>query len=285
MKTKSSFYRSLTMMLMVFVFSGGTINVCAQTSTQNFEKETGTHESITGSTSFLPNPPNGTTWARSGNNTPKPPIVMATKSNPLGTSGAYVRAVASSTTSVTKFSPIVGYTGGAEFYTSFKVLFGDASAKATATSGIWSFYQGSGPTYSNVNDFAGADVFTGLQFTFGAGGAIALTYRVSGPNRWSSTISTLSSATAYKIEIVGNNKSSGTINYTYNGASQTVAVQKFDLYVDGKKVGDDLAVANLPAGASINSNTFIGTLSTSNVANIFLDDLVVYNAVPSSIGK
>jgi len=258
------------------------MKIWGQTSTQNFGTGTGSHESITGSTSFLPSPTSGTTWVRSGNNKPVPPIVIAKKSNPLGTSGAYIRAIASSTTSVAKFSPWVGYTGGTEFYTSFKILFGDATGGATASSGSWSFFQGTGPTYSNVNGFTGADVFTGLQFTFGAGGAIALTYRVE--NRWSSTISTLSSATVYKIEIIGNNKSSGTINYTYNGTSQTVAVQKFDLYINGNKVGDDLAVSNLPAGTSIDSGTFIGTESTSNVANIFVDDVVVYNAVPSSIG-
>jgi hypothetical protein len=264
--------------------SGGGMKLWGQTSTQNFGTETGTYASYDGTTAFLPTPTSGTTWARSGKNTPdNPPIVLATASNPLGTTGAYVRAVASSSTSVTKVSPMVGYTGSTEFYTSFKILFGDASAGATASSGIWSFYQGAGANYSNANDFTGSQTFTGLQFAFGAGGAIDLTYRVTSPDRWSSSILTLNSATVYKIEIIGNNKLSGTISYTYNGASQTVAVQKFDLYINGTKIGDDLYISNLPANTSINSCMFIGEGSASNVANIFVDDVVVYNAVPSLI--
>jgi hypothetical protein len=284
MKTNSILFRLLPIMLLVFTCFGGSMNVWGQTSTQNFGTGTGTHESITGSTTFLPNPTSGTTWARSGNNSPYPPIVLATASNPLGTTGAYLRAVASSSTSVSKFSPMIDYTGSPEFYTSFKVLFGDASAGATATTGDWSFFQGAGATYSNVNGFSSAHVFVGLQFTFGDGGAIALKYRVTGSDRWSDkALTTLSSATVYTIEIVGNNKLEGTINYSYADVSQTVAVQKFDLYINGILVGDDLAVSALPAGTSINSATFIGISSVSNVANIFVDDVIVYNAVPGSI--
>lgn len=256
-----------------------------QTSIQNFGILTGSHTSTTGSTSFIPNPTSGTTWARAGGGGTAP-INLVTASNPLVTTGAYVRAVASSSTSVSKFSPWVGYTGSTEFYTSFKVLFGDASAGSTATSGSWTFYQGAGAMYSDANDFAAAQVFTGLRFTFGEGGALAISYR--GGGSWINTglsPNSLSSATVYTIEIVGNNKSSGTISYTYNGVAQTVAVQKFDLYVNGTKIGDDLAQAALTAGANITSGTFIGISSTSNAANIFVDDAVTYNAVPAAIGS
>jgi len=257
----------------------------SQTSTQNFGTGTGSQTSQTGSTLFLPNPTSGTTWARGGATAPNAPIVLSNTSNPLGTAGSYVRAVASSSTSVAKLSPWVGYTGGTEFYTSFKILFGDASAGSTATTGSWSFYQGAGAMYSDASDFAGAQVFTGLRFTYGVGGAITLTYR-GGSNFINTglTQTTFSSATIYTIEIVGNNKTSGTINYSYNGGAQSVAVQKFDLYINGTLIGDDLAEALLPANTSVTSGTFIGISSTSNAANIFVDDAVTYNAVPSSIG-
>ena len=49
-------------------------------------------------------------------------------------------------------------------------------------------------------------------------------------------------------------------------------------------MGDDLTCGQLTAGNTINAATFIGVSSTSNAANIFVDDFVVYNAVPSSIG-
>jgi hypothetical protein len=257
-----------------------------QTSTQDFGTGTGSHTSQTGSNSFIPNPVSGTTWARAGATAPNAPIVLATASNPLGTSGTYVRAVASASTSVSKFSPWVGYTGSTEFYTSFKILFGDASAGSTATSGNWTFYQGAGAMYSDAADFAGAQVFTGLRFTFGVGGVLALSYR--GGSSWTNaglSPNSLSSATIYSIEIVGNNKASGTINYTYNGISESVAVQKFDLYVNGTKIGDDLSRAALAAGSNITSGTFIGISSTSNAANVFVDDVVVYNSVPAEIGS
>lgn len=262
------------------------VEVFGQTSIQNFGTTAASQTSQTGSTGIIPNPTSGTTWTRAGITVPNAPIVIGTGTNPLGSTGAYVRGVASSSTSVAKFSPWVGYTGGTEFYTSFKVMFGDSAGGSTATSGVWKFYQGAGPMYSDANDFAGAQVFTGLSFTYGAGGALALTYRGGGSSNITTglTQTIFSSGTVYTIEIVGNNKNSGTISYTYAGVAQTVAVQKFDLYVNGTLIGDDLAEAQLPANTAIASGTFIGISSTSNVANIFVDDAITYNAVPAFIG-
>jgi len=113
-----------------------------QTSVQNFGTTTGSHASQIGSTIFIPAPTSGTTYARSGIAAASATINLVTATNPLGTTGAYVRAVASTSTSITKISPVVAYTGSTEFYSSFKVLFGDASASNTATTGIWTFYQG-----------------------------------------------------------------------------------------------------------------------------------------------
>jgi hypothetical protein len=260
----------------------GSLN--AQTSVQNFGTGTGAHTSGTGSTSFLPAPTSGTTWARGGAVVPNAPITLANTSNPLGTTGTYVRATAATTTSVAKFSPAVAYTGSAEFYTSFKILFGDSAAGNTAASGIWTFYQGTGAMYSDANDFAGAQVFAGLRFTYGAAGALALTTRqnASFVNTGLSPAS-FSQGTVYTIEIVGNNKASGTISYNYAGNAQTVAIQKYDLYINGTLVGNDIAEATLPAGTNVASTTFIGISSTSNAANVFVDDVIIYNAVPAFI--
>ncbi|MDO9512909.1 MAG: T9SS type A sorting domain-containing protein [Bacteroidales bacterium] len=269
-----------TLVAMMISFNGW-----GQTSTQDFGSGTGSHTSQTGSTAFLPNPTSGTTWVRAGAVAPNAPIVLSSTSNPLGTTGSFVRGVASSSTSVTKLSPIVGYSGNTEFYTSFKILFGDALAGSTATSGSWTFYQGSGAMYSDASDFAGAQVFTGIRFTYGASGALALNYR--GGGSWSTTgLSTTSfnQATVYTIEIIGNNKVSGAINYTYYGNAYSVAIDKFDLIINGTLVGDDLSKAQLANNTNIISNTFIGISSTSNAANIFVDDVHVYNSVPSEIG-
>ncbi len=258
----------------------------AQTSVQNFGASTGSHTSQTGTTAFIPNPTSGTTWARAGALAPAAPVNLATATNPLGTAGAYVRAVASSTGSVTKFSPMVGYTGSTQFYTSFKVLFGDAAAGSTASNGIWAFYQGGGAMYSDANNFAGAQVFTGIRFAFTNSGTVTLGTRAGGS--WTSagiTISALFQATAYTVEIIGNNQASGTINYTYNGNPMSVAINTFDLYINGILIGNDLAKAQLANNTDIVSNTFIGESSAGNTANVFVDDVVVYNTVPAAIGS
>ncbi|HMO05040.1 MAG TPA: Calx-beta domain-containing protein [Kiritimatiellia bacterium] len=257
----------------------------AQTSVQSFGTGSGTNSTTTGSTTLIPNPSSGTTYARGGATAPAAPIILTTNNNPLGTANTYVRAVASSSTSVSKFSPIVGYAGSPEFYTSFKVLFGDASAGTTAASGSWTFWTGAGATFVNNNDFTGTDVFTGLRFTYAASGVINMTFRNGGAfNNTGLSPASLSQGTVYTIEVVGNNKASGTINYTYNGNAQSVAVQTWDLYVNGSLVGDDLARGGIAAGNNVTSLTFIGISSVGNVANIFVDDVVAYAAVPASIG-
>ncbi|WP_293890837.1 YDG domain-containing protein, partial [Flavobacterium sp.] len=287
-KPENTYFKkpALAFFVIAFLFLiGGQQRSFGQTSVQNFGTGTGSNTSQTGSTALLPNPTSGTTYARAGATAPNAPVNLANTSNPLGTTGSFVRAVASSTASVTKVSPIVSYTTGLEFYTSMKVLFGDVSAGTTATSGVWTFYQGAGVNYSDNSDAGTTQVFTGLRFTYGASGALSLTYNNNGTyNSTSLTTSAFTQGTVYTIEIVGNNKTSGTISYTYNGGAQTVAVQKFDLYINGTLVGNDLTKGTLAANTSINATTLTGVSSTSNVANIFLDDVTVYNAVPATIG-
>jgi len=286
--TSSNFLRRLLALAFGAMLFAPAATGWGQTSTQNFGTTAATNSSQTGSTSTIPNPTgSGTTWARGGVTVPNAPIIVATNApNPLGTTGAYLRAVASTSTSVSKASPVASYTNATtEFYTSFKVLFGNSSGASGAASGIWQFFQGTGAQYTDNNSFSGAPTCVGLQFTYGASGAVTLNYRNT--SAWvttSLTSSALSQGTVYTIEIMANNKSSGTISYTYNGVSRSVAVQKFDLYVNGSLVGDDISTAQLSAGSTINATTFMGLSSTSNAANIFVDDFVVYNAVPASIG-
>ncbi len=261
-----------------------------QTSVQNFGTTAGSNTSQTASTTLIPTPTGTgtiTTYARAGATAPAAPIALATTSNPLGTTGAYMKATASATTSVAKASPIVGYSGSTQFYTSFKILFGDTSGGNTATSGSWTFSQG--PTiafYSDNNQYASANTFTGLRFTYGASGALTLSYDNSGTSTFTTTgltTSAFSQGTVYTIEIVGNNGTS-TLSYNYSGVAQTTAVQTYDLFINGTRIGNDLAYANCTTNTNITSMAFTGISSTSNVANIFVDDVTVYNAVPANIG-
>jgi hypothetical protein len=92
----------------------------SQTSVQNFGTGSGTHTSSTGSTSFIPVPTAGTTWARAGATVPNAPINLVNTTNLLGSTGSYLRATASATTSVAKNSPWINYGASTEFYTSLK---------------------------------------------------------------------------------------------------------------------------------------------------------------------
>jgi len=255
-------------------------------SVQNFGTSTGSL--ATGaSTSIIPNPTtSGSTYARIGSGNGS--INMITSPNPLGTSGTFIRASAPTNSSVNKISPIIGSTGGTTFYSRFKVIFGDALAGSSATSGEWYAIFGDGSTFGNSSTFNSSQTFSGFRFTYGAGGNITFDNR-NGSNWDQSSInsaySTLKSGIYYDFEIVGNNKSSGTVNYAYNGVSQSVAINRFDLYINGFLVGNELSKAQLANNASIKSVMFYGRNSTSNVANIFLDDVSFQNSIPTSIQR
>ena len=278
----SKYHLKTAIVFLLFLFE----SVALGQSVQDFGTTTG---SLTtgNSSSFLPNPTSfGTTYARIGSGGGS--INKVTTSNPLGTSDTYIRAVASSNASVCKISPIIASTSGTTFYSRFKILFGDVSAGSTATSGDWYAFLGDGAMFGDNNGFSGAQTFAGLRFRFGAGGDI--TFNNRNGSAWSqtginSTFTTLNSGIYYDFEIIGNNKSSGIESYTYNEISQSVAVNTFDLYINGVQVGNDVAKAQLPNNNPIKSNMFYGESSTSNVANIFLDDVTFQNSRPSVIQR
>lgn len=244
---------------------------------QNFGTGTGTHATGT-STAFIPNPTTaGTTFVRIGTGAGSINLQNPGLCN-LG-NGTELRAAASFNTSVNKFTPFRNYTSGQTFFTRFKLLLGDASGGVTGTNGNWSFYQGDGGMYDNNNDFAGADVFTGLRWTF-ASSAITSEYRNGGS--WTALPGTpFAQAQVYLVEIVGNNSAS-TVNYTY-GSAQSVAANTFDLFVNGVLVGNNLAKGAISGATNINDICFIGQGSTSNLANIFIDNMEVVNSIPSVI--
>ncbi|MEI7801918.1 MAG: hypothetical protein WCI97_04690, partial [Bacteroidota bacterium] len=270
------------LVILVSLFS--TNKIFAQSSTQSFGTGTGVFNTSNGtSTAFIPNPGiSGTTYVRVGTgggsiNLENPGLAS------LGTT-TEIRAVAPTTASVNKFTPILGYTASTSFYTKFSMVLGDASGSNTASSGIWYFFQGSGTSFSNGSGFTGTESFTGLRFTFGAAGAITTNNRAAGA--WNATgISgtPFSQGSVYSVELMGNNSAS-TINYTY-GSAQSVASNTYDLWVNGALVGNDIAKAQLATSSNIDALMFYSESSTSNVANIFIDDIAVYNSIPSTIGS
>lgn len=158
---------------LIHAFTG----VEGQTSVQTFGNGVATH--TTGaSTSFIPNPTgSGTTYARIGSGGGLLSLEPAIIAPPFG-SGSVIRGAAATATSVNKISPMVSYTGATQFYTRFDMLLGNSAGGNTgAVDGTWHFFQGEGSTYSDANAFNGAQVFTGLQCVFNAGGTLTVNFR------------------------------------------------------------------------------------------------------------
>ncbi|MCF8266867.1 MAG: T9SS type A sorting domain-containing protein [Ignavibacteriales bacterium] len=247
----------------------------AQPWIYNFGTSTGTYNTASGiSTDFLSNPE-----LNAGNDRVR-----------IGTQGgswnledqvisfggsSYLRGVAPTGTSVNKFS-IYDYTGAKSFTMRFKIRLGDASGSNTATAGTWSLFIGDGSGYSDNTSFSGSQVFTGIRFVFGASGAITASYR-NGAS-WTQLSGTpFVQGVTYTVDIYGNNTTSS-IDYTYS-TSQSVASNKFDLWIDGVLVGDDLSKAQLANNVNIDSWMIYGESSASNQANIFLDDFDYTNSI------
>jgi len=280
MTTKIIYSKFLMLCSILLIFCSA---AWGQTSVQTFGTSAGLSSAGTGSTALIPNPTVGQTFARDGAGF----AYIKTASNPFGSTGAYALGTASSVTgSPTKICPIVNYTTtGKTFYTSFKVVFGDDTGNAGVSTGSWSFFQGNGPQYvSGGNNFTNTETFTGLRFTF-AGANVTLSH-VNSLRNWLTggflPATTVNQGVVHAIEIVGNNNAVGTINYTYKGTSQTVAFGTYDVYIDEVLVADDLIKAGLSPGADIVSCMFIG-ISADNNANIFIDDVEVYNDIPQLI--
>ena len=142
-------------------------------------------------------------------------------------------------------------------------------------SGTWYFFAGNGASFGSAQSagFTGAQVFTGMQFIFGASNTITANNRNSGS--WVNISgSPFAQNALYTVAIVGNN-SAGTV--TYGGNS--VAANTYDLFINGVLVGDDLPKALLPATTNINAFRFYGENSAGNVATISLDNILWYNTI------
>jgi hypothetical protein len=190
---------------------------------------------------------------------------------------AYLRGTAPTGTSATKFA-VYNYTAGQAFTIRFKVRLGASDGSANAPTGIWYFFAGDGASYGDNSSWSGAHVFTGIKWLFGASGAITTQYRNG--SAWSTTGLTgtpLSQGRDVGVEVYGNNTGVD-LTYTRNG-SQSLPTGTFDLWVNDTLAGDNLPKALLADGSSIDSWMFLGESSTSNAANIFVDDVMYTNGI------
>lgn len=259
----------LLSLLLAFLFID---SAYSQPWNYNFGTSTGTW--TTGaSTSFLPSAPSGTSRVRVGTGGG---LFTLQNENFFGT-GSHLSISAPTGTSVNKFS-VYDYSAGKSFTLKFSMRLGASDGSSSgAASGIWTLFIGDGASFSDNTDFTGSQVFFAMQLTFGAGGLISTEYR-SGSS-WITASTPFAQGINYEVEIYGNN-SIGTLNYDYSGPN-SVASNRWDVWIDGVLVWNDILKGQMANDVNIDSWMFNGKSSSSNVANIFLDDFYYHNDVAS----
>ncbi|HOX56769.1 MAG TPA: hypothetical protein P5205_10365 [Candidatus Paceibacterota bacterium] len=238
--------------------------------TYDFGTGTGSHTSGA-STTFLPAPPTDGGTARVRVGTGAGSFNLENPGDTAVGSETELRIVAPTGGSVNKFSIYDYSTPNTTFYVKFTV-----KMSGTATSGNWYFFAGDGASLSDNVGFTGAQIFTGIRWSFGADTTITETYR-SGSS-WAALPDSFSKDTVYSVEIYGNN-SAAAQNYARSG-SQSLAPYKVDMWVNGSLVGDDLAKAQLADDANIDSFMFYGESFAGNAGTIYLDDFEYGNELP-----
>ncbi len=252
----------------------------AQATVYTYDFGTGASNHTSGaSTVFLPQPATGGGEDRVRIGTAGGSINMLNPGDAVVGTGTELVLTAPTSASVNKFS-IYDYTAAKSFSLAM-------SLKLTGgSSGIITLFAGDGAMYSDNNTFSSAQIFSAVRWTFGASDAAATTYRNAAA--WSPLGgSPFEQNQVFDIEIYGNNTAAA-IDYT-RGAAQTVAANKWDLWVNGSLVGNDLAKGQLANDANIDSFMVYGETSVGNVAKVIIDDISYANEItvipePASAG-
>lgn len=191
-----------------------------------------------------------------------------TNASVLG-SGSVLDGLASSSTSVNKFSIYDFSSPSNTFALSFDMRLSGAS------SGQWSLFAGNGATFTNGNGFTGAETFLGMRMTFGASDSISVSNLAT--STWTSISgSGIGQNTNYSISILGNN-SAAAQEYVIGGVTNALAANTWDLWVGSTKVASNLAKAQLADSTAVDSFMFTGISSTGNAAALTLDNFTYAN--------
>jgi len=254
----------------------------AQTWTYDFGTGTGTHTSATASTSFLPTPPAGGGTARVRVGTNPGSIKMV---NPgaiaLGSNTELQITSNTNSTSTTKFS-VYDYTAAKAGYVKFNISF------VGGTNGVYNFTIGNGANFSDNIAISNPQIFTGLRWNFGASNTIS--YEVLNNTTWGTTgitdpatLFVQDTTIVYTVEVYYNNATTSA-DYTRAMVDYNLANATWDLWVNGVRVGTNLAKAALATDTDIDSYAFNHQVSKSAPGTLFIDDIEYSNALPFSGG-
>jgi hypothetical protein len=181
-------------------------------------------------------------------------------------------------TSTTKFS-VYDYTAGKVGYVAFPIIFNGG------TNGVYKFSLGDGTNFSDNNAMGTAQIFAGIEWTFGASNTIS--YKVLNGSTWGTTgisnpttLFVQSTSTVYQIEVYANNTTSSA-SYYRSGTTYAMATGTWDLWVNGSIVGDDLAKGGLSSDVIFDSYAFNHQNNVTSPGTIYIDDIVYSNALPA----
>ncbi len=255
----------------IFIFTNTTL---AQPWHYDFGDSTKSLTVSTESWSFLPLAPSGISKIRIGSGNGA--IYLDSQVIAFGHS-SYLRIKAPNAGSFTKFS-LYDYAPSKSFTLKFLMRLGSSVGTNTAGSGQFSLYMGNGASFSGNGSITGSETFAAMRMTFAPSGNITTQTRIG--SSWSNsgfTSTPFYQGTDYIVEIYGNN-TPAKINYTHD-APQDVAPGKWDIWINGSLIGNEMAKSEMAGNVNIDSWVFYGESSTGNVAYIFLDDIYYTNTI------
>lgn len=275
MKQSKHYYTPFITTLFLLLIGHG---VWGQVWTYNFGNSTGSFTSSTASTNFLPTPGSGTARVRVGTNPGSISLENPGLAN-LGTDSELKITSNTGSTSTTKFS-VYDYVASKIGCLKFSISMNGG------TNGVYNLTLGDGASFSDNNAMATAQSLVGMSWSLSTSNSVAFsvlngsTFGNTGVSN-SSTLFSQGTSNIYNIEVYFNNESS-TKNYSRGGITYNINSSKWDLWINGVLIGDDLAKGGISSNVNIDSFAFNHQVSSSTPGSIYIDDIEYSNLLPTS---
>ena len=229
----------------------------------------------TGNTSFFSSTPTGGGTYRIRIGTAGGSLLLANPGTSLGT-GSEVQLNTATSTSTNKF-------GIYNWSSASTVAYLKAKLRTTSTgNGNLNISLGINTLVTDNNGYANHynNSLASVTVAYTSGAISSVVRRISGSN--STILSSGFSKDADQIIEIYANNGSASVSYVRAGTSYSLSTKTWDLWVDGTKTVTGAATAGtLASGTALSGFGFFAESSTSNAANIYIDDVEYSNALPS----
>jgi len=240
--------------------------------TYDFGTATGSFNTASSTSTFLPDPPAGTDQVRVGFAGGGFELL-----NPLGTDSELKITASTSTIDggINKFS-VIDYPSSKIFSVKFTIKLDFVDS----TRGYIYFFIGDGNYFSDDVRYNGSNVFAGIRWRKFESESFASTALLNNklPDEWFDINNNVNANTETVIELFGNN-SSITQYYNYNSTSVELLPSYYSFYINGVLIGNYLkgVLPILADDQNIDSFMFLAESSPSNLYNITVDDIYYSN--------